>query len=204
MTWLNEGIQALQIATVLPNLGPQGLIQSVSLNELTLMFSKNHAYDPTSSSKSTDAAFQLPFAFPVDIKALEQTIIVGWQGQDIAKLVIPKGPSSTDVGARIIHLTFSDVPFAVYGDKHGQFNDFVAATTVGSTQTLSLNGNAKADASTAVGLLSLSDIAFSVDSNIAGLQGLNVKPVTVGNLDVAHGYRDYLLIKVDGTLNDPR
>jgi hypothetical protein len=204
VTWLNEGIQSLQIATVLPNLGPLNLIQSVSLNELTLMFSKNHPYAPTSSSKSTDAAFQLPFAFPIDIKALEQTIIVGWQGQDIAKLVVPKGPSSTDVAARIIHLSFNDVPFTVYGDKHNQFNDFVAATTVGSTVTLSLDGNANADASTAIGLLSLSGITFNVDSNIAGLQSLNAKPVTVSNLDVAHGYRDYLSIKVDGTLNDPR
>ncbi|KAF8891683.1 hypothetical protein BD779DRAFT_1661547 [Infundibulicybe gibba] len=161
VTWLNEGIKALRIAT-------------------------STAFSPSTSSKSTDAAFTLPFAFPIDISALEQTITVGFEGTSFAQLAIPKSPSQTDVENRIIHLTFDHVPFAVFGDQHSVFDQFVAATTVGQEQTLSL-----------------SDIGFSVESSIAGLQGLNTKPVTISNLDVNHGFPDFLLIKVDSSLFNP-
>ncbi|KAF8894927.1 hypothetical protein CPB84DRAFT_1848428 [Gymnopilus junonius] len=203
VTWLNEGIKALQVATILPNQGPQNIIKSISLNELSLMFSAGSPFSPTTSSKSTDAAFTLPFSFPIDISALEQTIIVGFQGSDFAQLAIPKGPSATDVQDRIIHLGFENVPFAVFDSGHSTFDQFVAATTTGSQQTLQLSGSANADAKTAVGLLSLTDITFSVDSSIAGLRGLDSRPVTISNLDVNHGFPDFLLIKVDSALFNP-
>jgi len=43
-----------------------------------------------------------------------------------------------------------------------------------------------------------------VESDIAGLQGLNARRVTVSNLDVNHGYPDYLLINVNSALYNPR
>ncbi|KAJ6593726.1 hypothetical protein B0H19DRAFT_32612 [Mycena capillaripes] len=203
VTWLNEGIKALQVAAVLPNQGPLQVIKSISLNELKLLFTESTAYSPLTSSSSTDAAFTLPFAFPLDINALEQTITVGFKGESIAQLALPKAAAKTDVAARIIHLTFDSVPFAVFDGKQSNFDDFVAATTVGKTEALHLSGSANADALTAVGLLSLSGISFSVDSEIDGLQGLNTKPVTVANLDVNHGFPDYLLIKVNSALFNP-
>jgi hypothetical protein len=170
---------------------------------MDLRFTEASAYKPSTSSKSADAAFTLPFGFPIDIKALEQSITLGYEGTSFAQLAIPKGPSSTDVENRIIHLTFANVPFDVFNDGHSTFERFLAATTVGTEQTLRLSGTANADADTAVGLLSLTGISFSVDSTIQGLQGLRTKPVTVSDLDVNHGFPDFLLIKVDGTLFNP-
>ncbi|KDQ57731.1 hypothetical protein JAAARDRAFT_69819 [Jaapia argillacea MUCL 33604] len=204
VTWLNEGIKSLQVATFLPNQGPLSIIKSITLNQMELLFTSDTAYDPSSGSNSTDAAFQLPFAFPVDITALEQNITVGYDGQSFAELVIPKGPATTDVQQRIIHLTFNDIPFAVFGDKNDVFDQFVASTTVSQTQEMHLSGTANTDASTAVGLLSLSGIAFSVDTSLAGLQGLNTRTTVVESLDVYHGYPDYLLIKTTASLFNPR
>ncbi|EJD03283.1 uncharacterized protein FOMMEDRAFT_168292 [Fomitiporia mediterranea MF3/22] len=203
VTWLNEGIKSLQIETSLPNQGKLDIIKAVTINQMELLFSVNDAYDPPSSSNDTTAAFTLPFAFPVDIVAVEQNITTGFQGQSFAELIIPKGPSTTDVEQRIIHLTFSNIPFAVFGDKHDVFQQFLAATTTSATQTFSLGGIANTDAQTAVGLLSLTDIEFDVDTSIAGLQGLNTKPATVSNLDVNHGFPDFLLIKVSTQLFNP-
>ncbi|KXN90203.1 hypothetical protein AN958_04693 [Leucoagaricus sp. SymC.cos] len=197
VTWLNEGIKSLKVETVLPDRGPQNIIKSIALNEMDLRFTEATAYKPSTSSQSTDAAFTLPFAFPIDIKALEQTITLGYEGTSFAQLAIPKGPSSTDIKNRVIHLNFENVPFDVFDDGHSIFERFLAATTVGKEQTVRLSGKANADASTAVGMLSLTGITFSVDSTIQGLQGLNTKPVTVSNLDVNHGFPDFLLIKVD-------
>ncbi|KAG2078952.1 hypothetical protein BDR04DRAFT_1124058 [Suillus decipiens] len=204
VTWLNEGIQTLQVVTSLPNKGKLDIIQSIDLEQLSLMFTEATAYDPMSGSNLTTAAFTLPFAFPIDITALAQNITAGYSGQSFAELAIPWSPSKTDVQNRIIYLTFGNVPFAVYTDQHETFQNFIAATTLGSSQVLTLSGSANADASTAVGVLSLVDIEFSVQSTIAGLQGLKAKPASIANLDVNHGYSDYLLITVDTSLFNPR
>ena len=203
MTWLNEGIKALVVETVLPNRGVLDIIKSVNLNELDLRFSESTAFDPAMGSDNTTAAFSLPFNFPVDIVAVEQNITVGSDGTDFAQLVIPKGPSTTDVQMRIIHLKFAQVPFAAFGDQHGAFEQFLATTATGKDVTMSLKGNANTDAQTAVGLLSLTGIAFSVQTTIAGLQGLAAKPALVTSLDVNHGFPNYLLIKVDSSLFNP-
>ncbi|GLB37240.1 putative protein of unknown function (DUF3712) [Lyophyllum shimeji] len=203
VTWLNEGIKSLRVATVLPNQGAQKIIKSIALRQMELDFTQDTAYNPSSSSQSTDAAFTLPFGFPIDISALEQTITVGFEGTSFAQLALPKAPSHTDVQNRIIHLTFAHVPFAVFPDQHSTFDRFVAATTIGKTQSLHLSGSANAEAKTAVGLLSLQGIDFSVDSSIDGLQGLNTKPVSVRNVDVSHGFPDYLLIKASSNLFNP-
>ncbi|KAG1727547.1 hypothetical protein EDD22DRAFT_1016556 [Suillus occidentalis] len=161
------------------------------------------AYDPMTGSNLTTAAFTLPFAFPVDITALAQNITTGYDGRSFAELVTPWGPSTTDVQNRFIYLAFSNVPFAVYPDQHETLQDFVAATTLGTSQTLALSGTANADASTAVGVLSLVDMEFFGQSMIVGLQGLKAKPAFVANLDVDHGYSNYLLITVDTSLFNP-
>ncbi|KAJ7072466.1 hypothetical protein C8F01DRAFT_1299136 [Mycena amicta] len=203
VTWLNDGIKALQVATVLPNRGKLTVIKSIGLNELKLQFTESTAYGPLASTSNTDAAFTLPFAFPIDITALQQTINVGYQGNGIAQLAIPKGPATTDVDSRIIHLTFNNVPFAAVDGMHSQLTVSLRIPPVGKQVTLELSGTASADAKTAVGVLGLTGIDFSVDSTIHGLQGLNAKPVTVANLDVSHGFSDYLLITVDSALVQP-
>jgi hypothetical protein len=204
VTWLNEGIKALSVDTVLPNQGKINIIKSISLNQMELLFTQDTAFNPSTGTNDTTAAFTLPFNFPVDIQAIEQNLTASFKGQSFATLDIPKGPAKTDVGPRIIHLTFNNVPFAVFDDQHQTFDDFIAATTIGDSVELSLSGTSNADAMTAVGLLGLTDIEFSVSTTIAGLQGLSAKPASVSNLDVNHGFSDFLLIKLDSSLFNPR
>ncbi|KAH7888371.1 hypothetical protein F5I97DRAFT_2002257 [Phlebopus sp. FC_14] len=204
VTWLNQGIQTLQVATSLPNQGPLNIIQSITLEQMALLFTQDTAYDPLTSSNATAASFTLPFNFPVDITSLEQNITVATSsGQSFAELVIPNAPSTTDVTTRVISLSFSNVPFAVYADQHDTFDAFLASTTLGSQVSIRLSGTANAAASTAVGVLSLEGIGFGVQSTIAGLQGLSARQVTVGNLDVSRGYETYLVIEVDTGLFNP-
>lgn len=201
---MNGGIKSLIVEIVLPNRGKLDIIESVELDELELRFTESTGYNPSASSNYATAAFTLPFNFPVDIKSLEQNISVSTGGAPFAELVIPEGPTTTNVQQRVIHLSFSDVPFAVFDDQHGSFQLFLASTTTSASQTMTLSGIANADADTAVGLLSLQGIGFSVNTAIAGLQGLTAKPTLVTSLDVNHGFPDYLLIKVNSSLFNPR
>jgi hypothetical protein len=168
-----------------------------------LRFTKGTAYNPATSSNDAVVAFTLPFDFPVDIKALGENISVSAGGVPFAELIIPKGPASVGVQQRNVHLTFSDVPFTVLGDQHGAFQQFLASTTMSTNQKMGLSGMADADVDTAVGLLLLTDIDFSVTTSIAGMRGLS-KPTLITSLDVNHGFPDYLLIKVDSSLFNPR
>jgi len=106
---------------------------------MDLRFTEATAYNPSTSGQSTNAAFTLSFDFPIDIKALNQTITLG---SDFGQLAIPKGPSSTDVQNRIIHLSFDDVPLSVFDDGHSTFEHFLAATTTWKEETIHLLGTA--------------------------------------------------------------
>lgn len=57
-----------------------------------------------------------------------------------------------------------------------------------------LNRVSAAVASTAVGLLNVNGIGFSVSTTIAGLQGLNAQPAFVTDLDVSMRHADRLLV----------
>ena len=202
---MNTAIKSLQVQTVLPAQGVLDVIKSITLEELQLMFTEDTAYAPLTSSNATTASFQLPFAFPIDITGLAQNITSSFNGQNFATLSIPHGPSTTDVDTRVIHLAFQNVPFAVQDDAHAVFQQFLSSTTAATTETFALSGTADTDAQTAIGLLNIRQIAFSnLQTSIAGLQNLNAKPAIVSNLDVNHGFPDFLLITVDTQLFNPR
>ncbi len=202
-TWLTEGIKALRVQTVLPNQGTLNVIKSVDLNELDLRFTEATAFNPSMSSNDTTAAFTLPFGFPINIVAVGQNLTAGSDGTDFAQLVLPKGPCTTDVDHRIIHLKFSGVPFTALSGQDGTFEQFLADTATASNATMLLKGTVDADVDTAVGVLNLTDIQLNVQTTIAGLQGLNKKPTVVTALDVHHGFPDYLLVKVNSSLFNP-
>lgn len=168
------------------------------------MFTEPTEWNPPTSTTSSTASFQLPFNFPLDITTMDEAIDVSYNGDAFAVLSIPHGAVETDVKERIVHLTFSNVPFAVYDGKHSVFQDFMTATTISKNQTMGLSGLANVDASTAAGVLSLTKVAFDVQTTVAGLQGLNAEPTVVSNLDMNHGYSDYLLINTETALFNPR
>ncbi|KAH9012140.1 hypothetical protein EDB84DRAFT_1583122, partial [Lactarius hengduanensis] len=105
---------------------------------LLLIETEGTAYDPSTSSNDATAAFTLPSNLPVDIKALGEKISVSTGGTPFSELTIPKGPAFTDVQQRIVHLTFSDVPFTGLGDQRGAFQQFLALTT-STNQTMGLS-----------------------------------------------------------------
>lgn len=129
--------------------------------------------------------------------------------------MVPLLPSVTDVVTRSLLLTFTNIPFTSL--DNGIFSSFLTATTDDVSKSFGLHGSADSElyhfslsisapfaylsfsnpiavTSTAIGELYLQDVAFSVTTNVLGLQGLNARPATVSELDVFHGYPTYLQI----------
>ncbi|GAA6063179.1 hypothetical protein JCM10212_003114 [Sporobolomyces blumeae] len=199
-SWLNNGIKKLAIPVILPAAQNLQVINAITIHSLTLQFSENNPWSPAFSTDDTDAAFSLPFAFPVDITSLASDIYAA-DGSDFALLSIPKSNTKTDVVARTILLQFQNVPFKSV--NNGGFSSFLTQVTDDVSKTFTLHGSADTVAGTAVGALNLDAIAFSVSTSLLGLQGLNAQPATVSDLDVYHGYPDYLQINVNAHLYNP-
>ncbi|BGP44010.1 hypothetical protein JCM10449v2_008067 [Rhodotorula kratochvilovae] len=212
-SWLNNGIKQLGIPVVFPAAQNLEIINGITINSLTLQFSEADPWNPAFTTQDTVAAFSLPFAFPVDITSLKSQIYSGEGGAsssrrlgkrdegDFALLDIPSNPARTDVEARTILLAFADVPFASVDNS--RFSSFLVDVTDGESKAFTLHGAADTVAGTAVGALNLEGIAFSVSTSLLGLQGLNARPATVSDLDVYHGYSDYLQINVNAHLYNP-
>ncbi|WFD34248.1 hypothetical protein MCUN1_001085 [Malassezia cuniculi] len=203
VTWLNEGIKALTTNASLPAMHFT-VLQSISMNQLTLDFTQQSFWwAPPSSTSNTRAAFAMPFAFPLDIQRTGGEFIAKYKNDDVAALKVPWSPATTDVEKRIMTIRFSNVPMAAYSSKHSQFSQFLADTTRQRNISFGLHGNANAKANTAAGLVTISDIPFSVDTSLPGLQNLAARQVTVSDLDVYHGYKSYLVIKLNAYLYNP-
>jgi hypothetical protein len=169
VSWLSAGVKTLSVASVLPARGVLEIIKGISINQMKIDFPAGSAYAPISSSSNTEAKFDLPFGFALDIVSLEQTILASYQNAQFAQLALGTIPATTDVTNRIIHLAFQNVPFAVVAGAETTFQNFLAATTTADTVTFGLSGTASSQANTSIGLLSISGIAFSVQSNMKGL-----------------------------------
>jgi hypothetical protein len=135
---------------------------------MTIYFPSGSAYAPLSSSNDTAATFTLPFGFALNIVSLEQNITVEYQNIQMAQLALGTVPANTDVTNRIIHLSFHDIPFAVNGGQQDLFQQFLAQTTTQDSVTFGMSGNASSQADTSVGLLTISGIAFSVQTTLNG------------------------------------
>ena len=169
VSWLTAGVKTLKIASILPSRGVLSIIQGITINQMTMDFPAGSAYAPISSSTDTVAKFDLPFGFALNIVSLEQTILAHYQGVQFAQLALGNVPARTDVASRIIHLTFQNVPFAVADGQHDTFQQFLAQTTTADTVTFGLSGTASSQAETSIGKLSISGIAFDVQSNMKGM-----------------------------------
>lgn len=205
-SWLNNGIKQLGIPVVFPAAQNLQIINAITIPSLTLQFSEQDPWNPAFTTTTTTAAFSLPFAFPVDITNLASQIyaadgagaarsrsrLAKRAEGDFALLDIPGIPVRTDVTARTIQLDFENVPFASV--DNGAFSNFLVDVTDDESKTFTLRGSADTVAGTAIGALNLEDIAFSVQTSLLGLQGLNARPATVSDLDVFRGYSDYLQI----------
>lgn len=199
-TWLNTGIKSLKIAVILPAALNLQVINSIQLNQLSLIFDQATPWSPLFSTTDTIAAFQLPFAFPVDITHIQTSITAASNSggsrkraiADFATLDVPLVPATTDVVARKIALVFNNVPFTSIDND--VFSSFLLDVTQSANSNLGLHGTANTVTATAVGNINLADIGFSVSTPLLGLQGLNAQPATVTDLDVARGFSNYLQI----------
>jgi hypothetical protein len=167
VNWLNAAFKALTIENViLP--GPTSnltLISSISMEDMQIDFTKD-PWAPPTGSNNVKAQIQNPFGFPLGVKQLNMNVAATYDGQTVATLDVPDNAATTDATG-MVTTQFSNVPFKV--QNQALFSGFVALLTLSPSVTFGLEGTSNAVADTAVGSLTLPNIAFNVDTTLAGM-----------------------------------
>lgn len=206
VSWLSAGIKTLRLNSVLPSRGVLNIIEGITINQMTMDFPAGSSYAPISSSSDTAAKFTLPFGFALNIVSLEQTIFASYQNTQFAKLALGTIPATTDTANRIIHLSFSNVPFAVDSGKESVFQQFLAQTTTTDSITFGLSGTASSQAQTSIGRLSITGIDFSVQSVLKGINSFG-GTAALSDVKIAgsggNGGNEYISSPLKTTLNNP-
>ncbi|KAI8149170.1 hypothetical protein BJV82DRAFT_209695 [Fennellomyces sp. T-0311] len=200
--WLTSGFKTISIDNVLlpgPKTPPE-LITSVTLKDLQMDFTKN-AYAPPTGSKQIVAQLHNPFGFPLGVNKLNMDVVAGYQGHSFANLKIPDS-SSTTSGTGLVTTQFDNVPFAVYNEAHGLFEEFAKLLILQQNVMLDLAGSTNVVANTAVGDIKLDDITFDVGTGLAGLNDLDGK-VNILDLAITGGTKDYIIASVTVAVNNP-
>ncbi|KAI8875227.1 hypothetical protein K501DRAFT_203069, partial [Backusella circina FSU 941] len=200
VSWLNTAFKALSIENViLP--GPTSnltLITSINLLDMEIDFTQD-PWAPPTSSKNVQAQIQNPFGFPLGVTQLNMNVAATYGGITVATLDVPDNSATTDATG-LVTTQFSDVPFKV--QDQDLFSNFVALLTLSPSVTFGLEGTSNAIADTAVGTLTLPNIAFNVDTTLAGFADFN-GAATIEQLSVTGATADYIIVSLSVSMTNP-
>lgn len=164
--WLSKAFQTLTIENVVlpgPDKIPE-LIPAITMKDMELDFTKE-TWAPPTSSEHVEAQLKSPFGFPLGVSQLNMDVAATYQGGVVATLKVPDEKATTGPTG-LVTTQFSNVPFEVV--NHELFTGFVKLLTLSKDVTFGLKGSSNAIADTAIGALSLKNIAFDVQTSLAG------------------------------------
>ncbi|CAG8458295.1 13175_t:CDS:2 [Acaulospora colombiana] len=201
ISWLIPAFTQLSIDSVLPPKDLGKLVPSVTINEISMKFTPDTAYDPITSSKNLTAQINIPFGFTLSITEMSEEIVIVNGNTNMARLSIPQSKAQT-IGRNVI-TTYSDVDLKVFDDAHSSFDSFVKDLTIGDSKKFGLVGSSNVLAKTPVATIPLNNISIDVETSLAGFEGLKAKPVTINGLDVTSGTSSVLTVPINTSLFNP-
>ncbi|KAI9283368.1 hypothetical protein BY458DRAFT_552105 [Sporodiniella umbellata] len=202
VSWLTAAFKTLKIENVvLP--GPPtkpNLISSVNMNDLQMDFTKD-PFAPPAGSHNVQSQIKSPFGFPLGITSLNMKVNANAQGHNVASLDVPNVPASTSADG-VVTFGFNDIPFKVYSGAEQVFAAFVGGLTLLPKVPFGLAGIVNSVAHTAVGDITLNNVAFDVQTSMNGFAGFGGATEIV-SLKVVGGYPTYIAIDLVVAMNNP-
>ncbi|GAA5969858.1 hypothetical protein JCM21900_004182 [Sporobolomyces salmonicolor] len=205
VNWLSAAFKKLTIQVVLPG-HVYEIISAITLEDLTIQITQqSEAYMVPTSNNRTDATYRNPFGFSLTANEAGGDFYINYNGVDTALLALPVAKAvsvetSTGNNASLVLDFNKQILQSLNTDA---FNSFFNAVTNTAGVSFTLHGGANVTATTNAGNIPINGIPFSVGTSLAGIQSLNARQTVVSNLDVHHGYSDYLEILADASLFNP-
>ncbi|RHZ76001.1 hypothetical protein Glove_208g184 [Diversispora epigaea] len=202
ISWLVAAVSKLSIDSILPPIDFGKIIPSVDIDDMSMTFTPDTAFNPISSSNEIKAEMKIPFGFTLTIEKLSEEIILTNGKNKIAKLSIPEGDAKME-GKTTIVGSFKGIPLQVFDDAHDSFEAFIKGLTFSKSTKFGIIGNASALAKTPVGEIPLIDIPIDVQTSLDGLQGLQSAPVTLSGLLILGADAKGVTIALTVTMTNP-
>ncbi|KAI9228049.1 MAG: hypothetical protein DHS80DRAFT_23677 [Piptocephalis tieghemiana] len=202
LSWLQKGFAGMKLDVPFPGAKNLKLIQKVEIGSMDMTFTPNTAYSPSASSSAVYASFKMPFAFPLEMRQVEQDISILDGGSELIHMTTPWSPASGSSAEGIMTTGFDNAAMEVLKGQEALFDRFVYDLNMDASKSFTMRGQANAVASTAVGDVTIRGIKFEDTVSLLGLKGLNSEPITVNSMKLTGGTPDYLIIDmVVGMIN---
>ncbi|KAL1915516.1 uncharacterized protein VTP21DRAFT_6640 [Calcarisporiella thermophila] len=204
VSWLSAGLAGLQMQVGLQSPQPLEIIRNISIDTLALGFNPQSPYAPITSTDTVRAIIQVPFGFSLNIEQVRQSINIELPGfGPLASLTSDWARAQKNLTTGEVMLSIPNAPMQVVPGKEALFDEFVANLTLFSESVITLAGNATGQASTPIGLVTLTDLPFRSNVTLRGLRGLRDPPPVINSIDVVGGQKDGLQLAVSTSLFNP-
>ncbi|KAF9357092.1 hypothetical protein BGX26_004266 [Mortierella sp. AD094] len=203
VSWLSNGLLSLTLNVPMKSPVALSVIRDIQIMDMGMIFNKSTPYVPTASSNTVTAGFKLPFNITVGMQNVSNTMSIVYKNKvlaDINTAVWNQNKSDVPNGLLVFNLPPS--PLVVKDDAHDEFGQFVSDLTVNPEQTFIVQGFANSVSVTPVGVLSLSNIPFTSDVTMKGLN-FNAIDAVVSNVVVSGGTPDHIIMNQTVALPNP-
>ncbi|KAF9173783.1 hypothetical protein BGX21_007855 [Mortierella sp. AD011] len=206
VSWLSIGLKSMVLKVPLQSPTPLNIIQSIALGQMGMNWTNTDAYAPLANSPNVVAGFQMPFGFTLNVTQVQTNMNVVYNSKVMASL------NSSDWGTALttkdgngtfINFALPPTPFMVGADSHGDFDTFVNALTIGSSENFTVQGAAGTVAQTPIGQVTITGVPFNAGVALSGLQGLKTNPTVINGLTVIGGLTSGLEIALNLTMTNP-
>ncbi|PWN24968.1 hypothetical protein BDZ90DRAFT_262821 [Jaminaea rosea] len=211
--WLSTGIQALVVNVPLQTPIPIDPIKGITIDYLSLIYSEQNPYNPTTFSQALRGSIGLPFGFSLDIVSLSNSISIIYQGAHVGDINAGYSNSTTHLDiisagetTGVIDITLPPSLLVLPNNTQAARQELIAfqnAFTYMEAADFRLMGSAKALTDTPLGRVLLNGIKFGVGSGLRGLAGLRKYPTVINSVDVVGGAPDAISLVVGTTVVNP-
>ncbi|CAG8557724.1 10486_t:CDS:10 [Ambispora leptoticha] len=203
--WLEEPFKklSLNLTLQLPSSKTTGSpVKKVQITDFDLVFTAETAFSPLASSSGIVSQVDTSsLGIPVTLKKVAQNIVILDGKSTVASLNLPfSAPKITRDG---IAVSFKNQHLIADDSEQNAFATFIAELTLAKEKDFTLAGTLGLIADTPLGQVTLNNIPFSAPTSLKGLQGLKSAPVTVSNVVVHGGTKEFLDIGITVSITNP-
>ncbi|KAF9431427.1 hypothetical protein BGZ76_000324, partial [Entomortierella beljakovae] len=203
VSWLSNGLLSLTLNVPLKSPVPLNVIRDIKIMDMGMIFNTSSPYAPTSSSNTITAGFKLPFNITVGMQNVSNTMSLIYKDKILTDIdAAVWDPLRSDVPNGLLTFNMPSSPLVVKEDAHEEFNNFIADLTVNADQTFTVKGFANSVSVTPVGILSLTNIPFTSEVTLKGLD-FNAMDAVTSDVITAGGTSEYLLLNANVALPNP-
>ncbi|KAG0254090.1 hypothetical protein DFQ27_007031 [Actinomortierella ambigua] len=203
ISWLTTALTSSPMVIPLVSPEPLKVIQSLAIKDMGLSMRPEAPWAPTAFSNAVQADFKLPFAIPVTITALSNTIMtLSFKGKALADLTTAVwNQTVSDMANNKIVFTLPPSPLNIKDDAHESFQNFLVDVVQNTDTGFDVKGSADAIATTPMGIVQLK-VPFETAVALKGIGFATAKPA-ISNVTVVGGNTDHVLLDTSVGINNP-